>query len=92
MKHLNLLKSTLLLCALIVGSTSVWAQGEPGLNDFTWPTPIVDEDFSGVSTVSETTKVAATSSFSKHGAFNDFYNNKTENTYGIENTVYSSCR
>ncbi len=25
MKHLNLLKSTLLLCALIVGSTSVWA-------------------------------------------------------------------
>ena len=26
MKHLNLLKSTLLLCALVAGSTSVWAQ------------------------------------------------------------------
>ena len=36
MKHLNLLKSTLLLCALIVGSTSVWADEEPVVTaDFT---------------------------------------------------------
>ena len=90
MKHLNLLKSTLLLFALVAGSTSVWAQGEPGLNDFTWPTPIVDEDFTSVATVSANTTAASLTNITKHGAFNGLYNNKAENTYGIENTQFSS--
>lgn len=84
-------KWMLLLCALMVGSSSAWAQSEPGLSDFTWPDPIVDENFNSVATVSATaTQNPASTTITKHGVFNGLYNNKTANTYGIENTTFGS--
>lgn len=90
MKTKLLTKIMLLLCALVVGSGSVWAQSTPSVSDFIWPEPIVDENFNSVSTVSATSKVAATTSITKHGVFNGLYNNNTANTYGINNTSFSS--
>lgn len=90
MRKTTLLKSILLLCALVVGSGSVWAQSELGLEDFTWPTPIVDENFNSLDNVSASDKVSSKTDVTKHGVFNGLYNNKAENSYGIEDTQFSS--
>ena len=88
-KMRKILSFSLLAFLLLIG-TNAWGI-DPGLSDFTWPTPIVDEDFTGVANVSATSKVnPASTSETKHGAFNGLYNNNTANTYGIESTVFSS--
>ncbi|MBQ7150078.1 MAG: hypothetical protein IJS06_03860 [Prevotella sp.] len=92
MKKQHLLKSMLLLCALVVGSTSVWAQSGPDLTKFTWGEPIVDEDFSSCSTYSTTKEKhnPTATDYTKNGVFNGMYCNKDAASYGIESTVFSS--
>ena len=87
----KLLKTMLLLCALVVGSGSVWAQG-PDLSSFVWSTPIVDENFNDETAAMATaTKNPGVTNYSAMGEFNCVYNNSTSNKYGIEdNTTLSS--
>ena len=91
MKKRSLHLTLMGIALMFIGTNCVWAQSGPDLSTFTWANPIVDEDFSGVSTVSSTSKVnPAATNLTKHGSFNELYNNNTANTYGIENTVFGS--
>ena len=84
----SLLKTTLLLCALVVGSGSVWAT-DLTTADLIWPTPQLSENFNGVSTTSATATING--STSAYGIFNKMYNNKTSNTYAIaSNATFGS--
>lgn len=90
MKKQHLLKSMLLLCALVAGSTSVWAQSGPDLTKFTWGEPVVDEDFESTTVNEATAKKASVTNYTAMGEFNAVYNNNTNNKYGIENEVFGS--
>lgn len=93
MKKTTLLKSMLLLCSLIVGNGSVWAQSGPDLTKFTWANPIIDEDFESATVNSATAKQnPATTTYAAMGEINAVYNNDATgvNSYGIEETVFGS--
>ena len=89
MKRQSLLKTMLLLCALIVGSGSnAWA-APITTGSLTWPTPQLSENFNNVSTISNT--AAINGSTNAYGIFNKMYNNNTKNTYAIaSNATFDS--
>ena len=62
MKHLNLLKSTLLLFALVAGSTSLWAVDDPD-----WSYAVVEGDGSKLDTEKKTFTVDASHVWSYEG-------------------------
>lgn len=67
----------------------MWADG-PDLNSLSWSTPIVDENFNGLSATSGTAKITS-SELTAYGAFNRLYNNNTSNTYAIaSNATFDS--
>ena len=82
MKQKLLLKSMLLLFALIAGSSSVWAEDPILTSDFILPTPQLSENFNSLSTTSATAKIN-NSTQTAYGIFNKMYNNNTGNTYAI---------
>ena len=89
MKKLLLLKSLLLLCALVVGSSYAWAT-DVTTADFTMPTPQFSENFNSLSTTSATATIN-NSSQTAYGVFNKMYNNNTKNTYAIaSNATFGS--
>lgn len=77
----SLLKTTLLLCALVAGSGSVWAT-DLTTADLIWPTPQLSENFNSLSTSSKTAKLNSDTQ-TAYGIFNKMYNNNTGNTYAI---------
>ncbi len=85
MKKQHLLKSMLLLCALVVGSGSVWADALTTA-ELAWPIPQLSEDFNSLSTTSQTA-VSANADLSGFGIFNKLYNNNVANTYAIESNA-----
>ena len=91
MKQKLLLKTMLLLFALIARSTSSWADG-PDLSSMVWSTPIVNENFnSATAAMATATKNPGVTNYTAMGEFNCIYNNNTSNKYGIEdNTTLSS--
>ena len=86
MKH-KLLKTMLLLCALVVGSSSVWAT-DPTMSDFTLPAPQFSENFNSLSATSgtgNTSNATTLSSQTNFGIFDYIYCGKAESTWSIEN-------
>ena len=81
----------LLLCALIVGSGTMWGQG-PDLNSLSWSTPIVDENFNDEAAAMATATKASVTNYTAMGEFNCIYNNRTDNKYGIEDNATLSSK
>lgn len=88
MKKTFLLKTMLLLCALVVGG-SAWAT-DLTTADLTWPTPQLSENFNSLTATSATAKIE-NSAQTAYGIFNKMYNNNTGNTYAIaSNNTFGS--
>ena len=86
MKKLRLL-FLMLLCMVAGGA---WAIDGPDLSAMTWPTPIINEDFSDATVNSSTDKHNPTiTNYTALGAFNGIYCNKA-GSYGIENSVFGT--
>lgn len=88
----NMKRSIKYICLflMLVGiNVSAWGDA-PTLSELSFSTPIIDEDFNDVSTVSRTTTVNPTGNLSGYGVFDKIYNNSASNTYTIENSTFSS--
>ncbi len=89
MKKTILLKSMLLLCALIVGSSYGWAT-DVTTSDFVLPTPQFSENFNSLSATSgtgNTSNATTLTSQTAFGIFDKIYCGKAENTWAIESNA-----